>query len=539
MYSPHIFGSVNYKLACVLYRIFFTIERVKQVLNLFVSALCAIALAAVPLTAVAEGSLDESSVPPIIITEIQTGAITASDEFIELYNQSSETVDIAGWQIRYINSTVTTGTTTLLTTITPTSGESILLESGKYYVVHTASVIVPPTTLGQTFTAALSKTDKAVALFGRDETVCQMVVQDAVAWEGTPGTTLGEGLGVVVSSANTNKDKLLQRYRDASGAYVDTNHNSLDASLSTTFLGASPGTDNTQLLEGLPTDIGDPSELARFDASDCTLPEPEEPPVDPPDESPPSTTEPNPDNDPDIDEDPTPAIPTGNAGLKSPQLSELLPNPASPRTDAQDEFIEFYNPNDAVFSLSGYVLETGLTTKRQYVFPVGTVLQPKSFVAFFSGDTGLALSNTSGQARLIDPLGRVLVGSDPYITAKDDQVWVLADGKWQWSTSPTPNAINIVKLPEPKIKAKTASASKKTAAKSATTKKSTTSNQKEDEETEAVAATTTTPASPLHPGVLALVGGFALLYGAYEYRQDVANKIRKFRANREARRSLR
>lgn len=506
---------------------------------MFVTVLCALALVVVPLRAVAEGqeqALVEDLLSPIIITEIQTGATTASDEFIELYNQSSETVDLAGWQIRYINSTVTTGTTTLLATIAPTAGESLLLEGGKYFVLHTSSVVISSTTLGQTFTAALSKTDKTVALFERDETVCQMVVQDAVAWEGTPGTTLGEGLGVVVPAADTNKDKLLQRYRDASGAYVDTNHNSLDFTLSTTFTAASPGADNTQLLTNPPTDSGAPSSLVPFAAADCTLPGPEDPPADPPDESPPSTTEPDPNEDPSGGEDPTPTIPAGNVGLKSPQLSELLPNPASPRTDAQDEFIEFYNPNDAPFSLSGYVLETGLTTKRQYVFPAGTVLQPKSFLAFFSGDTGLALSNTSGQARLIDPLGRVLVESDPYTTAKDDHVWVLADGKWQWSNSPTPNAINIVKMPEAKTKA--ASTSKKSATKSTTTK-GTTNNQKEDEEAQAVAATTTTPASPLHPGVLALVGGFALLYGAYEYRQDVANKIRKFRANREARRALR
>lgn len=502
------------------------------------SSLCGLALLAVPLRAVAEGQeqpVVEAAAPPIIITEIQTGATTASDEFIELYNQSNATVDIAGWQIRYINSTVTTGTTTLLATITPTTGESVLLESGKYFVMHTSSVTVPPAALGQTFTAALSKTDKTVALFARDETVCQMIVQDAVAWEGVPGTALGEGLGVVVTSTNTNKDKLLQRYRDASGAYVDTNHNSLDVTLSTIFTPASPGTDNTQLLPDPTTEVGSPSALTSFEAAECTVSEPEEPPADPP-ESPPSIVEPGPSEDPNAEEDPTPTIPAGNIGLKSPQMSELLPNPASPRTDAQDEFIELYNPNDAVFSLSGYVLETGLTTKRQYAFPAGTVLQPKSFVAFFSADTGLALSNISGQARLVDPLGKVLAESDPYTTAKDDQVWVLAEGKWQWSTSPTPNAINIVKLPQ--TKTKTTATNKKPAVKSTATKEKT-SNQKDDEETQAVAATTTTPANPLHPGVLALVGGFALLYGAYEYRQDVANKIRKFRANREARRTLR
>ena len=55
-------------------------------------------------------------------------------------------------------------------------------------------------------------------------------------------------------------------------------------------------------------------------------------------------------------------MPAADIGLSAPQISELLPNPAGTGNDATDEFIELYNPNDQPFDLSGFVLQTGLTT---------------------------------------------------------------------------------------------------------------------------------------------------------------------------------
>src|SRR4029079_8523242 len=134
-------------------------------------------------------------------------------------------------------------------------------------------------------------------------------------------------------------------------------------------------------------------------------------------ESPPSTTLPDDTGDgsqQNSGETSGPFIPADKAGLRSPQLRELLPTPASPLTDADDEFIELYNPNDRAFDLSGYILESGLTTKHRYTSAAGSSLAPQSFGAFFSADTGLSLSNASGQVRLLDPLGNLLGQSDPY-----------------------------------------------------------------------------------------------------------------------------
>jgi hypothetical protein len=56
------------------------------------------------------------------------------------------------------------------------------------------------------------------------------------------------------------------------------------------------------------------------------------------------------------------AIPDSDAGLAAPQISEVLPNPTPPATDAEGEFIELYNSNNNIFDLSGFSLQAGNTT---------------------------------------------------------------------------------------------------------------------------------------------------------------------------------
>ncbi|MBX4188567.1 lamin tail domain-containing protein, partial [Candidatus Saccharibacteria bacterium] len=141
------------------------------------------------------------------------------------------------------------------------------------------------------------------------------------------------------------------------------------------------------------------------------------------------------------------SIPADDAGLGAPQISEVMPNPAPPVTDADGEFIELYNSNDKVFDLSGFMLQAGTTTVHKYTFPDGTMIEPHKFTAFYSADTGLSLSNSDGQVMLLDPGGNVLGKTDEYITAKDGYAWVSADGLWQWTTTSTPGAVNVIAAP--------------------------------------------------------------------------------------------
>jgi len=228
-----------------------------------------------------------------------------------------------------------------------------------------------------------------------------------------------------------------------------------------------------------------------------------------------------------------PRMPVKDVGLAAPQVTELLPNPEGTGADDTDEFIELYNPNAVPFDLSGFVLETGLTTKHKYVIPDGTTLPAKGFKAFASADTGISLSNTNGEADLLDPFGNPISQSGQYGTAKDGLAWALAKGKWYWTSKPTPNAANVI------VQAgsiRTASA-KQAVAKVKGASTVTPALQGGTAVTDTASATDT-PA-PIHPYILAAVAALAVGYGVYEYRHDLGNKLHQFRANRAARRKAR
>lgn len=508
----------------------------KRIITYFI--LCLLLFNSSICTALATGIVERPVYPSsVLITEIQTGAGSASDEFIELYNASDTATAITDWQVRYLNAT-STGSPSLLATVQHEDATPVLLQPGEYYVLHTASVALPDTTQGQIYSAKLSNAGKVVALFAPNLQTCLYEVRDALAWG---ESTAGEGNSLAATGSG---DRLVDRYVDGGGYYVDRNMNEHDARLTavtkntsrpTVAIGATPGAINSQVLpqEDSRPPIGDGSNLAGIEVDGCTVPEPEDPDngLEPPDEEPPSTEEPV---DPAPLEPSGPKIPAADIGLKSPQLTELLPNPDKPLTDAADEFVELYNSNPVSFDLSGFRLEAGASaTKRRYTFPAGTMLPAKSFKAFFSAETHISLSNTQGLVRLLDPLGNEIGTSTVYGAAKANLAWALIKGSWQWTAKPTPNAANI--LSAPVVKAK------KSAAKSAPSKVSAASSS-----AGTVAAANTSALEPeaetktsLHTGVLALVGGIALLYGAYEYRSDVANKLHQLRLYREARREAR
>lgn len=219
--------------------------------------------------------------------------------------------------------------------------------------------------------------------------------------------------------------------------------------------------------------------------------------------------------------------PVINEGLMAPVINELLPNPTGTGNDATDEYVELYNPNAATFDLSAYELRTGTTSQHTYVFPSGSQLPAQSFVAFYAATTGISLSNTEGQAVLYDPNGTQLSSTMAYTTAKDGYAWALANNTWQWTTTPTPSAINVIHLPLVTQKKATV---KKSAV--ATPSVATGSNQLASaQESSATSNQTDQTQTPLHPWTLALVATLALLYGAYEFRTDLARYFKQLRRN--------
>lgn len=212
------------------------------------------------------------------------------------------------------------------------------------------------------------------------------------------------------------------------------------------------------------------------------------------------------------------SLPAADIGLLAPQISELLPNPMGTGNDATAEFIELYNPNAQPFDLTGFTLQTGLTTAHSYIFPPGTTLEASSFHAFYASVTKLTLSNTTSQAVLLDPFGKVLSQTDTYTNAKDGLAWAMANSKWYWTLQVTPNVANIIQQPATTTKTANKTSSPKTAVKGISTN---TPNGNGTTSTAAVASSS----GIIHWWVLALVATLALLYGAYEYRRDLGNRL--------------
>jgi hypothetical protein len=394
--------------------------------------------------------------------------------------------------------------------------------------------------------------------------------EDTVAWgNGAYGETL--------AATKAPKGNSLQR-RLVQDAPQDTNDNSVDFEIvvpSPTKLNIAP-IDNTDppnepittpdptesdpnpALEN-PDPIPDPAETATADGgTDTGSSENNEidPPVQDSATESASTSSQEQGSGPVADITPTPVAPVP-AVLLPLVINELMIDPASPQTDADDEWVELYNPNDAQFSLEGYKVQTGSTFTHSHTF-VGGIIEPYGYITIYSGASNISLSNSSGAVRIMSPEGLVDGQVVLYEESEESNTYALQqNGEWVWTTTPTPNTENIItvktelipplttKTSAPKSASKTTAKSttpKTTTVKSATesTKKVTSSNTKSTKPT-ASQNTNAQPApssetAPSHPVALAGFGLLAVGYALYEYREDITNKVRIARRYLEARR---
>ena len=227
-------------------------------------------------------------------------------------------------------------------------------------------------------------------------------------------------------------------------------------------------------------------------------------------------------------------------------ITEAFPDPASPLTDAKDEFIELYNPNDIPVNLKGYSIRIGANFRSYYT--IGDVtISPGAYTSFYPVSTKLGLTNSGGAVQLVDPLGNVLDVTDSYTAAKTGQAWADINGLWMWTMEPTPGAMNVLLEPAPKLAVTTAtstapkSTTKKTAAKKtpktkAAVKKITKAAVKKSKSKvpkTSIAATTSTitEPSPLARWLLIASGCFTIMYAIYGFRHDLYNYYIKTRRN--------
>lgn len=212
-------------------------------------------------------------------------------------------------------------------------------------------------------------------------------------------------------------------------------------------------------------------------------------------------------------------------------ITELLPNPASPVADSVGEYVELHNSSVQPISLRGYKILTGNSLTYSYVFK-DQQLAPGEYKSFYATETHAALSNSGGKVQLQAPDGAVVDETDSYTAAPEGQAWALDGISWQWTSIPTPNAQNMVVTPTESSPSKVIKKPSTKLAKKPSTKKATAKVKAASTVTPKKAVPTGPTPTPMHATVLAGVGGLAVLYGVYEYRQDIATAIRKLRGNR-------
>lgn len=428
----------------------------------------------------------------LLLTELQTATTTSSNqEFIEVYNSAENSVDLSNYVLEYFSASSTSATATWSVELTGNLG------ADSYYLLARTSYLTDKR--DQEFTSALADSGGYVRIVQKNSGL----VVDGLGWG---GSTRFEGQ----ASSAPAKSKSLARSIGQTD-YIDTDNNHSDFS--------TLDTPNPRLVNYI------------------YVPEEELPPEVPIEESPESTD--NPEEQAPVEEVPVVLPPV--VQLLEPYITELLPNPASPLTDADDEYVELYNPNDVAFDLSGYKIQTGNTYSYSYAIS-GISIPAKSYVAFYSKDSGLTLSNTSSKARLQDKEGQTVSETDPYSDAKEGEVWQFYAGAWQWSISGSPGANNIQTLPTAlsTLKAVSAKKPKTTTAKttkakqaSAKTAKATAQKKstKKDEKGPTNNFQETEAPQTVHPLMLAMTGLLALSYGIYEYRFEISNLFRQFRIN--------
>lgn len=121
-------------------------------------------------------------------------------------------------------------------------------------------------------------------------------------------------------------------------------------------------------------------------------------------------------------------------------FSEILPNAKG--SDLGKEFIELYNPNPEPISLYGYTLHLGKNLETTLTIDKNITVAGYSFTVLYDNELGFTLLNTTNQLQLIAPGGNI-VSSTSYNEPEEDIAWAFLTGLWQYTNRPTPGIDNI------------------------------------------------------------------------------------------------
>ncbi len=120
-------------------------------------------------------------------------------------------------------------------------------------------------------------------------------------------------------------------------------------------------------------------------------------------------------------------------------ITELLPN--SSGIDTGKEFIELNNNDNVSIDLSDYRLAIGKNAEKIISLPQ-VVIEPGEYVHFYDSGLGYSLLNTTSHVELRFYDDSLVDAIIPYQDPQDDIAWALIDGVWQYTDQPTPGVTN-------------------------------------------------------------------------------------------------
>ncbi|MCE9643205.1 MAG: lamin tail domain-containing protein [Candidatus Andersenbacteria bacterium] len=134
-------------------------------------------------------------------------------------------------------------------------------------------------------------------------------------------------------------------------------------------------------------------------------------------------------------------------------INELYPNTI--KDDKNNEFIEIKNLDNRVVSLVGWTVDDEDGGSKPYRFKFGDKIGPTKIIVLDKNSTKIALNNSDDSARLIDPQGKVVAILAYEKTYAGQSLSRTDDGLYQWTDIVTPGKENIIcvheeVLPTPK-----------------------------------------------------------------------------------------
>lgn len=246
----------------------------------------------------------------VIISEIQIGGVTATDEFVELHNPTALPVNLAGWRL---SKRTASGNQTNLLTIFP----DIILPAGGYFLIthptgYTGSVAADAK---YSTSESIAANNTVVLFFDAGKTIVDLV-----------------GMGTASSFETTTaptppSHQSIERLKDENGV-IDTDNNA-----------------NDFILAATPT----PMNLASQPPAQSA----------PPADQSPAPTAPNDTISPPAEILTAPLSPSGGS-LPLVMLNDILINEfVSDPADEDEEWIELINRTGRTIDLSGWVIEDG------------------------------------------------------------------------------------------------------------------------------------------------------------------------------------